>query len=949
MVLREVILSFKARLLISFLLLTTANLIFAQGYYSSIGDRENIGIYGGPADDLSFSVNNRIFASVQSPFTLFYSDDTAKTWIPAFPRDSMEYDFGNRGWGGGSMRVISNQIGWINVITGTNQPQLSASVISYDNGNSFKTAFDPKIIFQLTGDQFDVNAVALSDHYSYAAMGPYIVRTNDTMTNGPGQILVDINTLPGIAPGSYVSWVDLSNDPSGLPFYFIVSKNNTNEKKLFKSYGLIFFELSGLPPNHQCINVFTHPAQNSGDTLFVSTRDTLTNEINVFRSYSGGFIWSNITPLFPLSSPLADCDYSADWIPGNPQGDGIILSFRGGLLSADLGSSWQGPANDLLNLGIAVHPENTNFILGSNKLGVAVSNNSIAGPFINETNIGFENIFVNDFSESAGVYCVATKSGLAYTTEYFNPTITGFNQWIPPNGFFPVPNVGDEISSVVISPFNADHIICGSPEGFYVTFNGPNDFTLITPPGWNLSQHSDPTVTDIVFINPLTIIATTGLKFNGSETIPYLPAGNIWRSMDGGTTWNIVTPFIPDEFTMGNCVSMGAGSGPTVLYAGTGYDSPGLQVDGELWNSLDFGDTWQKVNDGPVINGNPASPIFDIDIDLSNNQILYLSASNGLARSTDGGSTYFITDVPSNEGRITSALIDPLNPDSVAFTMGRQLFKYSYQIDDADRKFRGLPGEMFSCSSFGSILGGSNTGAYKFTEAPTHYLELIILLEGPYNGADMNTDLNTNGLLPLTQPFNQAPWFYEGTEHASAIPNPDVVDWVLIDLRKTQGDPSTATKETRFNRQAAFLLKDGTIVDDDGITSPRFSIILENNKGSDKVQGVVYSPGHIGERSADSLLKAKSNTFSYDFTSGAEQVYGGKLAHKELSPGIWGMISGDGNHDFQVDNADKNDIWFPQNGNTGYYFGDFNRDGTVDLTDLNDFWKPNAGRGIQID
>ena len=182
-----------------------------------------------------------------------------------------------------------------------------------------------------------------------------------------------------------------------------------------------------------------------------------------------------------------------------------------------------------------------------------------------------------------------------------------------------------------------------------------------------------------------------------------------------------------------------------------------------------------------------------------------------------------------------------------------------------------------------------------------------------------------------------------------SIPSPDIVDWVLIELRKTTGDPSTAIAETRFDRQAAFLLKDGSIVEDDGISELRFSIILSGTKDVDKVHGIVLSPSHIGERSADSLSHAKSSTFSYDFTTGPDLVYGGKNAHKELATGIWGMISGDGNHDGQVDNVDKDEVWLPQSGNSGYLFGDFNRNGTVDNLDLDDFWKPNAGRGNKIE
>ena len=66
---------------------------------------------------------------------------------------------------------------------------------------------------------------------------------------------------------------------------------------------------------------------------------------------------------------------------------------------------------------------------------------------------------------------------------------------------------------------------------------------------------------------------------------------------------------------------------------------------------------------------------------------------------------------------------------------------------------------------------------------PNRYADLTILLEGPFNGIDMNTTFNDNGILPLNQPYNTAPWYYPGTESVASIPNPDIVDWVLVELR----------------------------------------------------------------------------------------------------------------------------------------------------------------------
>ena len=66
-------------------------------------------------------------------------------------------------------------------------------------------------------------------------------------------------------------------------------------------------------------------------------------------------------------------------------------------------------------------------------------------------------------------------------------------------------------------------------------------------------------------------------------------------------------------------------------------------------------------------------------------------------------------------------------------------------------------------------------------------LELKVFLEGPFNGISMDTELNVHNLLPLTQPYNVAPWNYAGTEQVGSIPNPEIVDWVLVELRETPG------------------------------------------------------------------------------------------------------------------------------------------------------------------
>jgi hypothetical protein len=221
-------------------------------------------------------------------------------------------------------------------------------------------------------------------------------------------------------------------------------------------------------------------------------------------------------------------------------------------------------------------------------------------------------------------------------------------------------------------------------------------------------------------------------------------------------------------------------------------------------------------------------------------------------------------------------------------------------------------------------------------------VNLNINLEGPYSGSEMGTNLNSSGYLPLNQPYDAAPWNYPGTESVSSIPNSNVVDWVLVELRETAGDAATATPATVIERKVGFVLNNGTITGIDGNSPLRFDVEITDN-----LFVVVYHRNHLGIMTANAV-GLSGGEYSYDFTTGEGQVYGGHNAHKEIDTGIWGMVSGDADANGEIDNKDKDDFWEIQNGNTGYLSGDFNLSGEVNLSDKTSKWKDNAGKCSQV-
>jgi hypothetical protein len=224
---------------------------------------------------------------------------------------------------------------------------------------------------------------------------------------------------------------------------------------------------------------------------------------------------------------------------------------------------------------------------------------------------------------------------------------------------------------------------------------------------------------------------------------------------------------------------------------------------------------------------------------------------------------------------------------------------------------------------------------------PVHItLDVTALLEGPYNGATMTPFLNAGGNIPLAQPYNVAPWLYAGSENVPAMPNANVIDWVLVELRDAT-TAANATGATVIARQAGFVLNTGAVVGLDGLSDLLFA-----NSVTNQLFVVVWHRNHLGVMSANPLANV-GGIYSYDFTTAAGQAYGAD-AHKLLAGGKYGMYGGDGDANKTVNLVDKNAVWAPQVGTMGYKSGDFNMNSHVNNPDKNGIWVPNNGKTSKV-
>ncbi len=110
--------------------------------------------------------------------------------------------------------------------------------------------------------------------------------------------------------------------------------------------------------------------------------------------------------------------------------------------------------------------------------------------------------------------------------------------------------------------------------------------------------------------------------------------GGVWKTIDGGTSWQWLTPNIPN---MSISTLAMAESNHNVIYAGTG-EGFGL-VDGVngmgIFKSIDRGSTWNVLGSSAVL-GN----VNRIVVDPSNENIVVAVCNKGIYQSSDGGAIW---------------------------------------------------------------------------------------------------------------------------------------------------------------------------------------------------------------------------------------------------------------------------------------------------------------------
>ena len=157
------------------------------------------------------------------------------------------------------------------------------------------------------------------------------------------------------------------------------------------------------------------------------------------------------------------------------------------------------------------------------------------------------------------------------------------------------------------------------------------------------------------------------------------------------------------------------------------------------------------------------------------------------------------------------------------------------------------------------VGNGWDIGAYEYLGKVL--LQVKIFLEGAYNSTTKEMTTDINGQIPLTSPYS------EDARTVNSIPA-DVVDWVLVQLRKTASGEAITS-------ESVFLRKDGMIVSDDGTDK---DIELTAPDGNYFI--VIKHRNHLAVMSANAIALNGTSPTLYDFTTSESQFYGSGGAKK---------------------------------------------------------------------
>ncbi len=170
-------------------------------------------------------------------------------------------------------------------------------------------------------------------------------------------------------------------------------------------------------------------------------------------------------------------------------------------------------------------------------------------------------------------------------------------------------------------------------------------------------------------------------------------------------------------------------------------------ADGNLWKSIDGGTTWLDIT-GTGVSGLPLAPFRDVDVHPRNSDWLYVATEVGIFTSEDGGASWWLPhDGPAN---VSVDELFWMNDTLVAATHGRGLFTVTPVVATVATPTITPPGGTFAGPVTVTLETATPGATLRYTTDGTTPTETSTLYTGPFAVTASGT-VQARGLAPGLQ------------------------------------------------------------------------------------------------------------------------------------------------------------------------------------------------------
>lgn len=504
--------------------------------------------------------------------------------------------------------------------------------------------------------------------------------------------------------------IDLVMDPVNPGILYAAGWNRirNNEESLISGQGAKIYKTtdggmnwnilsSGLPQNDMSRIALAVSATNSGVVYAAYVNDQLEFD-GLYKSVNGGTSWSlqsgiGIDPFFmggfgwyfgrivvnpDNDNQLFICgvdiyktnDGGINWIQSDPgyethadkhdvffiSTNTILLATDGGMYrSVDSGNSWSDAENipNTQFYRVTYNPFNPSEYSGGTQDNGTISGSSIA---LNSWNNIFGGdgftIIYNPFDPL--IYYVETQNGDIWATsdggvfiDYISGTIDGNDRrnWD---------------MHYILSAHDPDVLYTGTYR-IYKNSSGPVDNWIPISPD----------LTDGIVFAPRFHTISTVAESPVNQDFLYAGTsdGNVWRSLNGGSTWDNISAGIPDRYITSVKASKINQDHLYVTVSGYKYN----EFIPHVFKSVNNGTTWTDIS------GNlPQLAVNDILIYPSNEDVIAVATDGGVYATINGGVHWERVGVNMPVIAVYDIEHDEINNRLIAGTHARSLFSYSF-------------------------------------------------------------------------------------------------------------------------------------------------------------------------------------------------------------------------------------------------------------------------------